>query len=194
MWSCSLESKIMISGGYLQRAKYSARSCYKNLFQGMSSFWPYIRIWKSWAPGKYKCFLWLVATAQSRRHSHMERSRQPHSVSLELSSRIAVRERGGTSIGRRRGRDVPKHTGSTQRRGTAWRWSRGLAGEQAALWLGVTAAPSVGADPHEAMSVETVKWAAVRWETSLWACSPEMLEYTLSRWCFVCKINVYVSL
>jgi hypothetical protein len=47
------------------KGQYSARPAYKNLFQETNSFCPYTRIWKSWAPGKYKFFLWLVAAAQS---------------------------------------------------------------------------------------------------------------------------------
>ena len=41
--------------------QYSAWSAYKNRFQGMSSFRPYTKIWRAWAPGKCKFFLWLVA-------------------------------------------------------------------------------------------------------------------------------------
>jgi len=41
--------------------QYSARLAYKNLFEGMNSFRPYTRIWRTWAPGKCKFFLWFVA-------------------------------------------------------------------------------------------------------------------------------------
>jgi hypothetical protein len=40
--------------------QYSARSAYTALFQGDVFFEPVERIWKSWAPGKCKFFMWLV--------------------------------------------------------------------------------------------------------------------------------------
>jgi hypothetical protein len=41
--------------------KYSAKSAYEGLFIGAVQFRPWERIWKSWAPGKCKFFMWLVA-------------------------------------------------------------------------------------------------------------------------------------
>jgi len=40
--------------------QYSAKSAYEHLFQGSTLFRPWERIWKTWAPGKCKFFLWLV--------------------------------------------------------------------------------------------------------------------------------------
>jgi hypothetical protein len=40
---------------------YTAKSAYDALFQGATSFAPYERIWKSWAPPKCGFFMWLVA-------------------------------------------------------------------------------------------------------------------------------------
>jgi hypothetical protein len=40
---------------------YSAKSAYNALFQGVISFGPWERIWKSWTPDKCHLFLWLVA-------------------------------------------------------------------------------------------------------------------------------------
>ena len=40
---------------------YSTKSAYEALFIGAIQFDPWERIWKSWAPGKCKFFLWLVA-------------------------------------------------------------------------------------------------------------------------------------
>jgi hypothetical protein len=40
--------------------KYSAKSAYTALLQGATSFEPIERIWKTWAPGKCKFFMWLV--------------------------------------------------------------------------------------------------------------------------------------
>jgi hypothetical protein len=41
--------------------KYSAKSAYEGLFIGAIQFRPWERIWKNWAPGKCKFFMWLVA-------------------------------------------------------------------------------------------------------------------------------------
>jgi hypothetical protein len=40
--------------------KYSAKSSYKGLFLGSSSFAYYKMVWKSWAPPKCRFFIWLV--------------------------------------------------------------------------------------------------------------------------------------
>jgi len=42
-------------------AQYSAKSAYESFFIGATSFGPWERIWKSWAPPKCRFFLWLVA-------------------------------------------------------------------------------------------------------------------------------------
>ena len=41
--------------------QYSAKSAYDAMFIGAIHFQPRERIWKSWAPGKCKLFMWLVA-------------------------------------------------------------------------------------------------------------------------------------
>lgn len=41
--------------------QYTAKSAYEALFQGATQFDPWERIWRTWAPGKCKFFLWLAA-------------------------------------------------------------------------------------------------------------------------------------
>ncbi|WVZ76728.1 hypothetical protein U9M48_024677 [Paspalum notatum var. saurae] len=41
--------------------QYSAKSAYEGFFQGGILFDPWERIWKSWAPGNCRFFMWLVA-------------------------------------------------------------------------------------------------------------------------------------
>ena len=41
--------------------KYSAKSAYEGMFLGAIPFRPWEMIWKSWAPGKCRFFMWLVA-------------------------------------------------------------------------------------------------------------------------------------
>jgi len=40
--------------------QYSAKSAFEGFFLGSTSFGPYERIWKSWAPPKCRFFMWLV--------------------------------------------------------------------------------------------------------------------------------------
>lgn len=47
--------KLSLSG------QYSAESAYEGFFFGSTHFGPWERIWKTWAPAKWKIFLWLVA-------------------------------------------------------------------------------------------------------------------------------------
>jgi hypothetical protein len=39
--------------------QFSSKSCYKVLFFGSTTFEPWKRLWKTWAPPKCKFFLWL---------------------------------------------------------------------------------------------------------------------------------------
>ena len=41
--------------------KYPAKSAYEAMFIDAIQFKPWERIWKSWAPGKCKFFMWLAA-------------------------------------------------------------------------------------------------------------------------------------
>jgi len=41
--------------------QYTNKSAYEALFIGATSFGPWKQIWKSWAPGKCKFFLWIAA-------------------------------------------------------------------------------------------------------------------------------------
>jgi hypothetical protein len=45
---------------FTQTGQYSAKSAYEAMFIGAVQFNPWERIWKSWAPGKCKFFLWLT--------------------------------------------------------------------------------------------------------------------------------------
>jgi len=40
--------------------EFSTRSAYKNFFVGAITFEPWKKVWKSWAPVKYKTFVWLA--------------------------------------------------------------------------------------------------------------------------------------
>jgi hypothetical protein len=43
---------------------YSSKSAYDRFFIGVVNFEPADHIWKTWAPLKCKCFLWLAAQKQ----------------------------------------------------------------------------------------------------------------------------------
>jgi hypothetical protein len=56
-----------------QQGVYSAKSAYVGFFIGSTTFRPWERIWKSWAPRKCKFCLWLVAHGRcwtAEQHPH----------------------------------------------------------------------------------------------------------------------------
>lgn len=57
---------------------YSAKSTYEGFFIGSTSFRPWERIWKSWAPGKCKFFMWLVAHGRCRTADRLAKKGLPH--------------------------------------------------------------------------------------------------------------------
>lgn len=57
---------------------YSAKSAYEALFIGAIQFRPWERIWKSWAPGKCKFFMWLVAHDRCWTADRLARKGLPH--------------------------------------------------------------------------------------------------------------------
>ena len=57
---CNRRLRTLISGASLVDGSYSAKSAYAGLPQGTFSFRSWVRIWKSWAPGKCQFFMWLV--------------------------------------------------------------------------------------------------------------------------------------
>ena len=58
--------------------KYSAKSAYESLFIGATSFRPWERIWKSWAPNKCKFFMWLAAHNRCWTADRLTRRNLPH--------------------------------------------------------------------------------------------------------------------
>ena len=58
--------------------QYSTKLAYEYLFQGAIQFRPWERIWKSWAPGKCKFFLWLVAHDRCWTADQLARRGLPH--------------------------------------------------------------------------------------------------------------------
>jgi len=58
--------------------KYSAKSAYEFLFIGATSFRPWERIWKSWAPNKCKFSMWLAAHNRCWIADHLTRRNLPY--------------------------------------------------------------------------------------------------------------------
>ncbi|GJM97679.1 hypothetical protein PR202_ga14621 [Eleusine coracana subsp. coracana] len=58
--------------------QYTASSAYEALFQGSTSFEPFERIWRTWAPGKCKFFLWLAAHNRCWTADRLARRNMPH--------------------------------------------------------------------------------------------------------------------
>jgi hypothetical protein len=59
--SCSPELRIIISGGYLQRANIQQGQLTKISSRERVLFILILEFGNHWAPGKYNFFLWLVA-------------------------------------------------------------------------------------------------------------------------------------
>ena len=61
--------------------QYLAKSTYKDFLQGSIQFRPWERVWKSWAPGKCRFFIWMVMHKQCCTADRLVRRGLPH---LEL--------------------------------------------------------------------------------------------------------------
>ena len=57
---------------------YSTKSAYTGFFFGSTTFNPWERIWKAWAPGKCKFFMWLVAHGRCWTADRLARKGLPH--------------------------------------------------------------------------------------------------------------------
>jgi hypothetical protein len=60
--------------------QYSTKSAYEALFIGSVQFCPWEQIWKSWAPGKCKFFMWTAAHKKCWTADHLARKGLPHPV------------------------------------------------------------------------------------------------------------------
>uniref|UniRef100_A0A0A9HC95 Reverse transcriptase zinc-binding domain-containing protein n=1 Tax=Arundo donax TaxID=35708 RepID=A0A0A9HC95_ARUDO len=58
--------------------RYSAKSAYDGFFLGSTSFEPWERIWRTWAPAKCRFFLWLVAHNRCWMADRLARRGLPH--------------------------------------------------------------------------------------------------------------------
>jgi hypothetical protein len=63
---------------------FTAKSSYDGFFIGSTTFRSWRRIWKSWAPGKYKFFMWLVAHGRCWTADRLARRGLPHPQSCLL--------------------------------------------------------------------------------------------------------------
>jgi hypothetical protein len=58
--------------------EYSSKSAYKAFFEGSTTFKPWKRIWKSWAPNKCKMFMWLAVRNRCWTSDRLARRGLPH--------------------------------------------------------------------------------------------------------------------
>lgn len=58
--------------------QFSIKSAYRTFFIGSTSFEPWKRLWKSWAPGNYKMFLWLAIHNRCWTADRLEKRGLPH--------------------------------------------------------------------------------------------------------------------
>ena len=64
--------------------QFSSKSCYKAFFMGSISFEPWKRLWKTWAPPKYKFFLWLAIKNKCRTANRLKRRGLQHPLVYTL--------------------------------------------------------------------------------------------------------------
>ena len=61
---------------------FSTRSAYKNFFVGAITFEPWKKVWKTWAPGKCKTFVWLAIRNRCWTADRLQKKRPPIPRSL----------------------------------------------------------------------------------------------------------------
>jgi len=64
--------------------QYTNKSAYEPLFIEATSFGPWKQIWKSWAPGKCKFFLWTAALNRIWTADRLARKGLPHPAACPL--------------------------------------------------------------------------------------------------------------
>jgi hypothetical protein len=64
--------------------KYSAKAAYEGFFLGLTTFEPYHRNWKTWAPPKTKFFMWLVAQRRLWTADRLQKRGMDHPTSCPL--------------------------------------------------------------------------------------------------------------
>lgn len=69
---------------------YTTKSAYERFFQGVVSFEPYRRLWKSWAPLRVKVFLWLAILNRCWTAHRLARRGMPHILALQLGCLVHV--------------------------------------------------------------------------------------------------------
>jgi hypothetical protein len=61
---------------------FSTKSAYRCYFVGSITFEPWKRIWKAWAPGKFKTFLWLAIRNRCWTADRLQKRGMPHPLSI----------------------------------------------------------------------------------------------------------------
>jgi hypothetical protein len=57
---------------------FTSKSAYRAFFNGSTTCEPWWRIWKTWAPGKCKVFLWLAIRNRCWTADHVQKRELPH--------------------------------------------------------------------------------------------------------------------
>jgi hypothetical protein len=68
--------------------QYTTKSAYEAFFVGATSFGPWERIWKTWAPGKCKFFLWTAALNRCWTADRLAKKGLPHPAACPLCDQV----------------------------------------------------------------------------------------------------------
>ena len=73
---------------FFASGQYTSKSAYEALFIGATSFGPWERIWKSWAPGKCQLFLWIAARNRRWTTVRLARKSLPYPAACPLCEQV----------------------------------------------------------------------------------------------------------
>ncbi|GJM87684.1 hypothetical protein PR202_ga03662 [Eleusine coracana subsp. coracana] len=89
LWATLLEFNLQVEEDrhvwvHDSSGSYSSKSAYRAYLQGSITFEPWKRLWKTWAPGKCKLFLWLAIRNRRWTSDRLQRRGLPHPARCAL--------------------------------------------------------------------------------------------------------------
>jgi len=88
MWLCLIGMCLNPYSTSGASGQYSTKSAYEAFFVGAIHFRPWERIWKSWAPGKCKFFMWTAAHKKCWTAERLAKKGLPHPALCPLCDQV----------------------------------------------------------------------------------------------------------